>query len=479
MEQHKTLKFTSNPETLSSSDVLVVIGRKAQLEEATTSNLLPVAHETWLAMLESASPGDWGCTETTWVGSQKIVAGVLPENCSRHNSPSRAWAIPKLAKPANAESETAILLVLEKSEHAFAAALACARSLPLYDARSKEKKSSSVTLCLVGPDGIVEDNRIEPAMEGVRLAARLFDTPTSEMHCDILVEECEAIAQRVGASITVKRGQDLIDGGFGGLWSVGKAAEHGPALAVLEHNPEGATKTVVWVGKGIVYDTGGLSIKTKGGMPGMKGDMGGSAAVLGAFQAAVQSGFPQRLVAIACIAENAVGPGATRPDDVITMWSKKTVEVNNTDAEGRLVLADGVAWAAHHYQPDLLVDAATLTGAALVASGKLHAAVYSNSEDIERLAVESGRRAGEPCHPLVFVPELLRKEFESPVADMKNSVKSRSNAQSACAAQFIANHLPDPAPNWLHIDLAGPAWNPEERGTGYGVGLLMELSQGI
>ena len=254
MEHGKTLRLTSSPETLSDSNVLVVIGRDAQLRSPATTGLLPVETETWLAMLDSASPGDWGCTETTWVGGQKIVAGVLPENCSRHNSPSRAWAIPKLAKPANSDSDSAILLALEDSEHAFASAIACARAFPLYDARSKKKASSSVTLCLLSPAGVVEDKRIQPAMDGVRLAARLFDTPTSEMHSDILVEECESIAKRVGASITVTRGQDLVDGGFGGLWSVGKAADHGPALAVLEHNPEGATKTVVWVGKGQCHE---------------------------------------------------------------------------------------------------------------------------------------------------------------------------------------------------------------------------------
>jgi probable aminopeptidase NPEPL1 len=260
---------------------------------------------------------------------------------------------------------------------------------------------------------------------------------------------------------------------------VGKAAHRKPALAVIEHNPEGAEKTVVWVGKGIVYDTGGLSLKRSGSMAGMKGDMGGAASVLAAFEAAVRTGFPHRLISIACIAENAIGPEATRPDDVLTLWSGKTVEVNNTDAEGRLVLADGVAWASKTYAPDLLADMATLTGATLVTAGRAHASIYTNDEDLEQAAVAAGLRAGEPCHPLLYAPELLRKEFKSQVADMKNSVKDRANAQCSCAAQFIANHLPDPAPRWIHIDIAGTAWNSEDRGTGFGVGLLLELSTNL
>ena len=478
MSSTTQLLSATSPSTFQDCGTLVCIGRAERLRDSSVQEYLPVDAQTWEAMLERAEPGDWGASETTWVGTQKIVAGVLPEDCSRHNSPSRAWAIPKLAGLAKGPGTSGLLLALDEEEHAYAAALAAARAFPLYGAKTGKNEETTVHIGLLSPSGLVEDPQIRPALDGVRLAARLFDTPTSEMHCDALVDECKGIAARTGASFSMIRGEELSAQGFGGIYSVGRAAIHPPALAILEHNPEGAQKTVVWVGKGIVYDTGGLSIKTKGGMPGMKGDMGGCAAVLGAFQAAVESEFPHRLIALACIAENAVGPDATRPDDVITMRSGKSVEVNNTDAEGRLVLADGVAYAAAEFEPDLLVDAATLTGAALVTSGRIHAAVLSNDEDVEQAAVQAGRRVGEPCHPLLYAPELLRKEFRSSVADMKNSVKSRANAQSSCAGQFIANHLPDPAPRWLHVDLAGPAWSEDETGTGYGVGLLLSLGAG-
>jgi len=249
-------------------------------------------------------------------------------------------------------------------------------------------------------------------------------------------------------------------------------------MVILRHEPEGATRSVAWVGKGIVYDTGGLSIKSKTGMPGMKGDMGGSAAVFGAFEAAARIGVDFKITAVLCLAENAVGPDATRPDDILVMHSGKTVEVNNTDAEGRLVLADGVHWVATETDADLIIDLATLTGAAPVATGKVHSAIVCSDEDVETAVILAGRQVGEPCHQLLYAPELFRKEFRSQVADMKNSVKARNNAQSSCAAQFVANHLPDDHPRWLHVDMAGPG-TADERGTGYGVALLLTLAEGF
>ena len=210
-------------------------------------------------------------------------------------------------------------------------------------------------------------------------------------------------------------------------------------------------------------------------MEGMKSDMGGAAAVLGAFRALAGAGHRQRLTLLLCIAENAIGPASYKPDDILTLHSGKTVEINNTDAEGRLLLADGVSWAAREIEADIVIDAATLTGAQLVATGQLHAAIVSNDEALENLMVQTGRACGDLVHPLPFAPEFYKKEFASPIADMRNSVANRLNAQSSCAAQFVYWHMED-APNakhrrWCHVDLAGPAF-PKDRGTGFGVALL-------
>lgn len=201
--------------------------------------------------------------------------------------------------------------------------------------------------------------------------------------------------------MTVKQGKDLENEGFGGLWNVGKAAEHLPALVLLSYSPAGATKTVALVGKGIVYDTGGLSIKSSTGMPDMKCDMGGSASVLGAFLAAVNLEVGVNIHAILCMAENSVNEKAMRPDDIIQMYSGKSVEVNNTDAEGRLVLADGVAYATKHLNPEIVVTMATLTGAQSFATGKTHAGVLSNKQELEDLFVSCGKASGDLVFPLL------------------------------------------------------------------------------
>ena len=256
-------------------------------------------------------------------------------------------------------------------------------------------------------------------------------------------------------------------------------------------------RKIALVGKGITYDTGGLQIKGKSGMPGMKTDMGGAAATLGAFKALCQLA-PQHveLHLVLCIAENAVGPGAFRPDDVVTPLSGRTVEINNTDAEGRLVLADGVAYASGTLGCDDVIDVATLTGAQMIATGKNFAGVLSDDEAMERACVDAGRASGDLAHPLPYAPEFFTKEFGSKIADMKSSVKDRTNAQTSCAGQFIANHLdrgwnkadPDASGEeetegrirrrWLHVDMAGPATNKDGRGTGYGVALLVHLISG-
>lgn len=478
MPTHTTVHYRDLSPTdphLASRTVLVV-GRAERLRNDDVLAWTGLSAESRDAMLEATQPGDGGARAEAWVGSRKVVLGVLPEACSRHNSPSRAWAIPALAK--SATGDAVVVLFVDTPDHARAAALAVSRAFPLVDVRSTPDADRSILITARAPGGFVVDDSLQNAIDGVRLAARLVDLPPNQLHTDAFVEEALAVAREVGAEAMVLRESELRAGGFGGLIGVGGAAVHGPALVALTHRPAGATHHVAWVGKGIVYDTGGLSLKGKDHLPGMKCDMGGAAAVLGAFSAAVRAEVPYAITAVLCLAENSIGARATRPDDILHMKSGKTVEINNTDAEGRLVLADGVAWVCENHQPNVLIDLATLTGAALVATGKVHAALYCNDPDLEALAVARGRAVGEPCHPLIYAPELFRKEFRSPIADMRNSVKDRANAQSSCAGQFIGNHLPENPPRWLHMDIAGTAWDGDNRGTGYGVGILLAIGAG-
>lgn len=476
-----SLTLTPRLSDLEAASNLLLVGRKERLlrPDAVAASGLPAG--LWEQMVRSTEPGNTGRRVGTWREGtpSRVMAGVLPEACSRHNTPSRAWAVPGLVQGALAKGTTAIVALLDDAEHALALTLAVARAVPSFTASSNPTERE-VLLLLLGPDGVPVET-LEPlraAADAVRFAADLVDQPPDRLTTTRFVELAHEVAERhANVRITVIRGEELAEQGLGGLHAVGRAAEHPPALVILDLQAPPDAPAVGWIGKGIVYDTGGLSLKPKASMPGMKTDMGGAAAVLAAFDAVARLGTPIRLTAALCIAENAVGPGALRNDDILTLYSGRTVEVNNTDAEGRLVLADGAAWVAKHREPAVLVDLATLTGAQLVATGKRTAAVYANDEDLETEAVRAGRTSGDLVHPLPYVPEFFKREFSSQVADMRNSVKDRSNAQSSCAAQFIGDHLEAVryGGRWLHVDMAGPAVHAG-RGTGFGVGLLLTLA---
>ncbi|XP_063815462.1 probable aminopeptidase NPEPL1 isoform X2 [Pseudophryne corroboree] len=454
-------------------------GRERRLTTLYYTVICSISVQVWKGALGSLSPNP---TDSCPLYLNLATVAALPSRVSRHNSPSAAHFLTRLVRNCLPPGATrCILMVCERSE-VFASACAIARAFPLFTRRSTacrrtDKKSVVVEFLLIGQNnGPMEVTLkcLETVTEGVRLAARIVDTPCNEMNTDHFIEEISAVGKELGITPQIIR-DDLKERGFGGIYGVGKAAEHPPALVILSHTPEGATQTIAWVGKGIVYDTGGLSIKGKTAMPGMKRDCGGAAAVLGAFKAAVKQGFKDNLHALFCLAENSVGPNATRPDDIHLLYSGKTVEINNTDAEGRLVLADGVSYACKDLNADIILDIATLTGAQSIATGKYHAAVLTNNEEWETACVKAGRKCGDLVQPLVYCPELHFNEFSSAVADMKNSVADRENALSSCAGLFIASHIGFDWPGvWMHVDIAAPV-HAGERATGFGVALLLSL----
>ncbi|RHY29146.1 hypothetical protein DYB32_005393 [Aphanomyces invadans] len=432
-----------------------------------------------------------------------VVVAQLPTAVSRHNVLARPHAISSLVRSYANDTSTSFVVGLalpELSSTAWTGGVGVAKGVTTYyDSKSGGKSGQSGVIMdgastCVNPDRIVVvfDHAVDPATlsllnataTGIHLTQRLVDTPPNQLNTDTFVAEARAVASRVHAEITVIQGDELKTRGFGGIYGVGKAAAHPPALVVLSHYPSDEAKdkkSVTLVGKGIVYDTGGLSLKTPTIMVGMKYDMGGAAGLLGAFEAAVTSRqFHSRpLHVILCLAENAIGPLATRPDDIHTLYSGKTVEVNNTDAEGRLVLGDGVAYATKHLNPYVILDMATLTGAQGIATGAKHGAVVSNSATLEDWIVQAGRASGDFVHPMPYVPEFFRQEFKSQVADMKNIPATRMNAQVSCAGQFVANHLTDNFEEtglWGHVDMAYPVVD-QERGTGFGVALVQSMLQ--
>jgi len=211
-------------------------------------------------------------------------------------------------------------------------------------------------------------------------------------------------------------------------------------------------------------------------MPSMKMDMGGAACCLAAFCTLVASGFKERLHCVLCIAENSVSPDANKPDDIITMLSGKTVEIANTDAEGRLVLADGVWYAKNKLNANTIIDVATLTGAQAFASGKIHASILCNHENAEVECVRAGKKSGDLVHPLPYAPDLHFSDLKSPFADMKNSnLGSMDGPPSSIAGLFIASHIDFASDvDWLHIDMANVAC-VSEHATAYGPPLICTL----
>lgn len=444
-----------------------------------------VTKDVWEKAVSGLSPAP---VDSVQLYLNRITLAALPTKVSRHNTPSRAQFIARIIKAS--KQPQSIVLVCEPDD-VYASGCAVGRCYPLFTRKTesqtsapKQPKSAEIRVefLLVEGSRVIPSRLDDPTLRlletscsAIQLTASITDTPANEMNTDTFVAEVRRIGEEVGAACTIIRGEQLREQGFGGLYGVGKAAEHPPALAVLSHTPPDAKRTVAWVGKGITFDTGGLSIKSKTGMLGMKMDCGGAAAVLGAFYVAVRNGFTDNLHAVMCLAENSVGPKATRPDDIHTLYSGKTVEINNTDAEGRLVLADGVAYAAKDLGADIILDICTLTGAQGAATGRHHAAHLANSGAWEAALSEAGRNSGDLTFPLVYCPEFHFQEFNSTVADMKNSVADRGNALASCAGLFIQANLGFDFPGtWLHVDMASPS-HSGERATGYGVALLNTL----
>lgn len=434
------------------------------------------------------SPGDRGSVATTLGGADVrwFHVASLPNRSSRYNSPTRAESIRTTVTNAGFgnKGKIAVVLLVEDPEHTLAAVNAVSRALPAYSAKSKTSRRR-LQILVVDAKGemITVEPAVRNAVQFARDSAELVDTPPTELDpAGFGARALEYLGELEGVEVEEYVGDALVENGLMGIHSVGRAAVSEPRMIVATYDPGDAAQHVALVGKGVTFDTGGLHIKARGSMEGMKADMGGAAAVLGAFRSLAKDGCAHKVSLILCMAENAVDGRSYKPDDVLKMHSGKTVEINNTDAEGRLLLADGVSWAARELSATVVINAATLTGAQLISTGLLHAAVVSDDADLEALAVKTGRACGDLCHPLPFAPELYRQEFSSQIADIRNSVANRMNAQTSCAAQFVYEHIAD-APRsrsrrWCHIDLAGPAF-PKDRGTGYGVALISQLVRAL
>ncbi|WP_405084508.1 leucyl aminopeptidase [Microbispora sp. NBC_01389] len=294
--------------------------------------------------------------------------------------------------------------------------------------------------------------------ESVTLVRDLVNTPPSDLWPARFAEIAQEKGGEAGLSVEVWDEVRLKEEGFGGIVGVGQGSVNPPRLVRLAYSHPDASKKVAFVGKGITFDSGGLSLKPSAAMDWMKSDMGGAGAVFGALLAIARLGLPVNVVGYLCLAENMPSGSAQRPSDVLHTYSGKTVEVLDTDAEGRLVLIDGIARATED-APDVIIDVATLTGAQIVALGWRTAGVMANDdalrEEVVRIAGEQGEGAwGMP------LPAELRKGLDSAVADIANLQPERWGSMLA-AGIFLREFVPQGVP-WAHVDMAGPAFNKGE-----------------
>jgi len=297
------------------------------------------------------------------------------------------------------------------------------------------------------------------------LARDLSNEPANNLHPADLAAAATRAVEGKGVSVTVKDERELASEGFGGIVGVGRGAESPPRLVELRYQPEGARGRVVLVGKGITFDSGGLSLKPPDGMTTMKTDMSGAAAVLAVMSALSELGVKVAVTGYLASAENMPSGMATRPGDVLTMKNGKTVEVLNTDAEGRLVMADALALGAAA-EPDAIVDVATLTGACMVALGRRYTGLMSNDDALAGEVLAAAAAAGERTWRLPL-PEEYRKDLDSEVADLKNVSGHRFGG--ALVAGLFLEEFVDGRP-WVHLDIAGPARAESEDGGYIGKG---------
>jgi leucyl aminopeptidase len=353
-----------------------------------------------------------------------------------------------------------------------------------YLTQDKERKRRVGTLVVVEADA----KRLAAVKEGARrgtivaesvaLTRDLASTPSQDMTPEDLAGVARQLARgTAGLTTTVFGVPQLQKMKMGALLGVGRGSAQPPRLIQIEYKPRGPVKkTVCLVGKGITFDTGGISLKPAEGMEKMKYDMSGGAAVIGAMAAIGKLKPPGvRVIGLVCAAENMPGGRALKPGDVLTASNGMTIEVNNTDAEGRLVLSDGIAYA-HRFKPDAVVDIATLTGAVVIALGSHASGIMGNDQKLIDTLMASGERTGERLWQLPTWPE-YKELLRSDVADMKNS--AGREAGTIAGAMFLGQFAG--SLKWCHLDIAGTAWNDRDKpyapkgSAGVGVRLFVDF----
>jgi leucyl aminopeptidase len=351
--------------------------------------------------------------------------------------------------------------------------------------RHKSAPDPGVEVATLLVEGDRDLARAEPALRRAEVATRatlaardLVNEPASQLNPATLAAEAARLAEAAGLEHQVLAGPALRRGGFGAIQAVGGGSATGPRLVELRYRPAGARRQVALVGKGVTFDTGGLDLKRGAGMEGMKDDMAGAAVILAAVAAAAELALPTAVTAVLPLVENMPGASAMRPGDVIRARNGVTIEVTNTDAEGRLILADGLALAAEA-KPDAILDLATLTGSVVYGLGLGCAGVFGNTPALTAEVLAAADRAGELAVELPLLED-YRRFLDSEVADLVNATNEPGDSVQAALflREFVAG-VP-----WVHLDIAGPATAKEARyyqpkgASGWGVRTLLAFLEG-
>ncbi|WP_309102731.1 leucyl aminopeptidase [Microbacterium sp.] len=334
-----------------------------------------------------------------------------------------------------------------------------------FDDYRTEKGKPRAEAVIVHSDALVDDDidRTQTLGDAIALVKDLVTVPAEWQSPAQLAQSAADSVANLDVTVEILDEQALEDQGFGGILGVGKGSDRPPRLVRLEYSPADAARHIALVGKGITFDTGGLSLKPPAGMVGMKFDMAGAATCLAALRAIATLRLPVRVTAWLCIADNMPSGRATRPGDVLRMLDGSTVEVLNTDAEGRLVMGDGLV-AASRENPDVIIDVATLTGAIIAAIGHRHTGVMGDDDTVAEF-LASAERAGEPAWHMPL-PEYMEESLASQIADMVNSNTKDKSAGASFAGLFLRRFVgkvsdAEDAPRipWVHLDIAGSGEN--------------------
>lgn len=383
-------------------------------------------------------------------------------------------------------ADVVISLGLEEPEAATAAAegvlLGSYRHRPLTAETPKADGIASVVVVAdLGRRAKELAGEVSTACTAVLTARHWVNLPPNLLSPETFAEEAKTLARGSKLSVEVLDEAALAKGGYGGLLAVGGGSSRGPRLVRLSYRPRGASAHLVLVGKGITFDSGGLNLKPADGMYTMKCDMAGAAAVLAATHAIAELGLKVSVTCYAAMAENLPSGTAYRPSDVLTIYGGTTVENANSDAEGRLVMADALA-RSQADEADLVLDVATLTGACMVALGDRIAGVMGNDTAAVGRVLDAAEAAGEEFWALPLTDQ-FREGLDSTVADVKSSGGRMGGASSAAA--FLERFVADGTP-WAHLDIAGPAFNNgsawghvPEGGTGVAVRTLIEVARSL